>query len=123
MAQSTPRPSQWATTVVVALSLTASGAQAASSRVNCEANLVATNHAISETLQAKREARRAAAVLAAGGGCSVLSIFLLGLDLGTTSLVCGAVMLATYGALSSAEAATISRTVFFKVRDPRCLKN
>lgn len=117
-----PRPSQWAITAAVALSLTASSAQAASARVNCEANLVATNHAINEALQSEREARRAAAVLAAGGGCSLLSIFLLGLDLGTTSLVCGAAMLATYGALSSAEAATISHTVFFKVRDPRCIK-
>jgi hypothetical protein len=117
-----PSPSQWVLNAAITLSLTATSAQAAAPRVNCEANLVATNHAISETLQSEREARRAVTVLAAGGGCAVLSIFLLGLDLGTTSLACTAVMMGTYGALSSAEAATISRRVFFAVRDPRCLK-
>jgi hypothetical protein len=106
----------------IALSLTATSAQAVTHRVNCEANLVATNHAISEALHSEREARKAAAVLASGGGCAVLSIFLLGLDLGTTSLACTVVMMGTYGALSSAEAATISRNVFYAVRDPRCIK-
>lgn len=122
MTTPTPRPSQWVITAAISLSLTATSAEAASPSVNCEANLVATNHAISEALQSEREARKAVAVIGAGGGCAVLSLFLLGLDLGTTSLACTVVMMGTYGALSSTEAATISRTVFFKVRDPRCLK-
>lgn len=118
----TTRPSNWALNAAIALSLTATSAQAATPHVNCEANLVETNHAITEALQSQRDARKAAAVLAAGGGCSALSLLLLGLDLGTTTLICSVVMMGTYGALSSAEAATISRQVFFAVRDPRCIK-
>ncbi|MFZ4690170.1 MAG: hypothetical protein ACOYLS_13100 [Polymorphobacter sp.] len=108
--------------VILAIAATSfSAVSAKPARIDCEANMVATQRAIDAELQSQREAKRAGATLVSGAGCALISVFLLGLDGGMTSVACGIVMAGTYGAMSAAEATQVSNEVYARMRDKRCI--
>lgn len=107
--------------LTVALSLVFAGAAEAKSRSYCEGNLIATHKAIEGAIQSEIDARKAAATLGVGAGCGVISLALLGLDLGLSTLICTVAMAGTYATLTVAERKNIANRVYYQVRDPRCM--
>lgn len=109
------------TGLIVGASLVSLPANAAP-RVNCEANLIETNKAIEGAMQSVIDARKAGTALGVGGGCALISIFLLGMDAGMTSVACAVLTAGTYATLTVEERREISNRVFNEVRDRRCIK-